>query len=38
VASAAQNLGAAGSITKLTITCTDTGKVPKIYVIWVVRA
>jgi predicted secreted protein len=36
--SAAQNLGAAGSITKLTITCTDTGKVPTIYVIWVVRA
>ncbi len=38
VPSAAQTLGAAGSITKLTITCTDTGKVPKIYVIWVARA
>jgi len=36
--SAAQNLGAAGSITRLIITCTDTGKVPKIYTIIVARA
>jgi hypothetical protein len=37
-ASAAQTLNVAGTITKLVVTCTDTGKVPTIYTIWVARA
>jgi hypothetical protein len=38
VASAAQSLGAAGTVTTFTITCTDSGKVAKVYVVYVSRA
>jgi predicted secreted protein len=38
VASGAQTLGAAGSITTFVVTCTDTGKTSKIYTVRVARA
>jgi hypothetical protein len=38
VASGAQTLGAVDTITTFTITCTVSGKIPKVYVIEVVRA
>lgn len=38
VASAAQSLGAAGTVTTFTITCTDSGKMPKVYTVYVSRA
>lgn len=38
VASAAQSIGAAGTVTTFTITCTDSGKTPKVYKVYVSRA